>query len=206
MASKRRTLPLFFMVLLLVALATLASASDMSIIDFDKQHGMHFAVPNNRTDVELWAMYQSWLAQHGKAYNGLGEKEQRFEVFKDNLRFVDEHNAHPGQTYWLGMNQFADLTNEQYRSMYLGFGGRAERKEKALKAKGSRRYAFEEGEELPDQVDWREKGAVAEVKDQGQCGNLISLWVPMNEIRPYSALFFSHFDPPLSHMRTREKS
>ncbi|KAK4744968.1 hypothetical protein SAY87_011280 [Trapa incisa] len=147
MASKKKTSHLFFMAALLAAMAlasSLALASDMSIVDYNEQH------------------------EHGKAYNGLGEKEGRFEVFKDNLRFVEEHNAKQDRTYQLGMNRLADLTNEEYRRMYLGF--RKEKGSKLAKGSGSSwRYAFKEDEDLPDQVDWREKGAVADVKDQGQC-------------------------------------
>lgn len=108
--------------------------------------------------------------KHGKASNALGEeKERRFEIFKDNLRFVDEHNKGTNQTYKLGLNKFADLSNEEYRAMYMGT--RMRRTGGMLSStKKSDRYAYRHGDELPDSVDWREKGAVAPVKDQGQCG------------------------------------
>lgn len=77
------------------------------------------AAAGRRTDRDVMAIYESWLAKHGKAYNGLGEKERRFEIFRDNLKFIDEHNAGNG-SYKLGLNRFADLTNDQYRSIYLG--------------------------------------------------------------------------------------
>lgn len=146
-------------VLLLLAISTLSSALDMSIVGYNDNLGDK---TGSRTDDEVMAMYEAWLVKHGKVYNALGEKEKRFEIFKDNLRFIDEHNSQD-RTYKLGLNRFADLTNEEYRSTYLGtkIGG---------KKKVSQRYAPRVGQKLPDSVDWRKEGAVAEVKDQGSCG------------------------------------
>jgi C1A family cysteine protease len=36
--------------------------------------------------------------------------------------------------------------------------------------KTSDRYQARVGDALPDSVDWRKEGAVADVKDQGSCG------------------------------------
>jgi len=35
--------------------------------------------------------YKAWLVKHTKAY-AIEEKERRFQIFKNNLRFVEEHN------------------------------------------------------------------------------------------------------------------
>lgn len=123
----------------------------------------------HRTEEEVAALYESWLVHHGKAYNALGEKERRFEIFKDNLKFIDEHNRE-ARTYKVGLTRFADLTNEEYRARFLG--GRLSRKPR-LSAAQSLRYAAAPGDDLPDHVDWRKKGAVTEIKDQGQCGGLL---------------------------------
>ncbi|PON65019.1 Cysteine Protease [Parasponia andersonii] len=142
---------------LVLTIFTLSSALDMSIVEYDGEKSA------GRSDGEVMAIYEAWLAKHGKAYNGLGEKEKRFEIFKDNLRFIDDQNAQ-NLSFKLGLNRFADLTNEEYRSTYLGT------KISATK-KLSQRYALRQGEQLPDSVDWREEGAVAPVKDQGSCGS-----------------------------------
>ncbi|KAK2971049.1 hypothetical protein RJ640_017201 [Escallonia rubra] len=102
--------------LLLFFLSVSASASDMSIIKFDETHDTKSSW---RPDDEVMAVYESWLVEHGKSYNGLGEKEKRFQIFKDNFHFIDEQNA-ANRSFKLGLNRFADLTNEEYRSMYLG--------------------------------------------------------------------------------------
>lgn len=112
-------------------------------------------------------MYEHWLLQHGKVHNGLGEKDKRFQIFKDNLRFIDERNSE-NRTYKLGLNQFADLTNDEFQARYLGT--RIDPKRRIAKTR-SNRYAPRVGDKLPDSVDWRKKGAVVEVKDQGACGS-----------------------------------
>lgn len=145
----------FFLSFLVVS-----SALDMSIIDYDKKH--------KSSDDEVKALYESWLVKHGKNYNALGEKEKRFEIFKDNLRFINEHNAQD-LPYKLGLNRFADLTNDEYRNVFVG--GRMDRSTRLMNHLSNDRYAFQAGDSLPESVDWRAKGAVAPVKDQGQCGS-----------------------------------
>ncbi|GKB50008.1 low-temperature-induced cysteine proteinase-like protein [Tanacetum coccineum] len=147
--------------LLLLTLFTRSRASDMSILNFNNNNNH-----NLRTDEEVNVLYESWLVQHGKTYNALGEKDRRFEIFKDNLRFIDQHNS-ADRSYKVGLNKFADLTNEEYRTMYTG----VKKNNKNINKVKSDRYVFRSGESLPESVDWREKGAVASVKDQGSCGS-----------------------------------
>nr|KYP48321.1 Cysteine proteinase RD21a [Cajanus cajan] len=152
--------------LLLLALFALSSASDMSIISYDKGHADK---GRWRSDEEVMSLYEQWVMKHGKAYNALGEKEKRFQVFKDNLRFIDLHNS-ANRTYRLGLNRFADLTNQEYRARYLGV--KIDPNRRMLKGRTpSNRYAPRVGDKLPDSVDWRKEGAVVPIKDQGSCGS-----------------------------------
>ncbi|KAJ6409573.1 hypothetical protein OIU84_009132 [Salix udensis] len=154
-----------FAFLAMFSLLSVCLAIDMSIIDYNLKHGQ---VPE-RTETETLRLYEMWLVKHGKAYNALGEKEKRFEIFKDNLKFVDQHNSAGNPSYKLGLNKFADLSNEEFRAAYLGT--RMDEKRRLLGAPKSERYLFKDGDDLPESVDWREKGAVTPVKDQGQCGS-----------------------------------
>lgn len=149
---------------LLMFVLAVSSALDMSIISYDQSHD------HSRSDEEVSSLYEEWLVKHGKNYNGVGEKEKRFLVFKDNLKFIDEHNRlafENNHTYKVALNRFADLTNQEFRAIYLG----AKPKVDAVKRKITNRYQPRVGEQLPGSVDWREKGAVAPVKDQGSCGS-----------------------------------
>ncbi|XP_061343144.1 cysteine proteinase mucunain-like [Gastrolobium bilobum] len=145
---------------------TISLALDMSIISYDRAH---IGDSVWRSDEEVMNIYEQWLVEHGKLYSALGEKEKRFEIFKDNLRFIDEHNA-KNQTYKVGLNRFADLSNEEYRAKYLGTRFDPNRNSKLAKTR-SNRYAPRVGDKLPKFVDWRKKGAVVPVKNQGSCGS-----------------------------------
>ncbi|XP_021714574.1 low-temperature-induced cysteine proteinase-like [Chenopodium quinoa] len=158
-----------FSLLLLFSLLAVSSAVDMSIISYDQSHNL-LPSSSERSDDEVMNIYESWLVQHHKNYNALGEKEKRFKIFKDNLKLIDQHNSDDSNSFKLGLNKFADLTNDEFRSKFLG--KKKSESSSMLKSKvKSDRYLFKEGDQLPESVDWRAKGAVAKVKDQGQCGS-----------------------------------
>lgn len=155
-------MPTLIAALLLFSFAASASAAATQHPSLD--------ITTHRSDELVKGLYEQWLARHGKTYNGIGEKDRRFEIFKDNLNFIDQHNnMGKNQTYKLGLNRFADLTHDEYKSMFFGTRINANRRFAKSKA-GSQRYVARPGDRLPDTVDWRKKGAVAPVKNQGTCG------------------------------------
>ncbi|KAK1439012.1 hypothetical protein QVD17_04827 [Tagetes erecta] len=157
--------------LLLCLIFSYTYAATQITVDQDGQSRVEKSPPR-RTEEELRTTYELWLARHGKTYNALGEKETRFQIFTDNLKFIDDHNFSDNQTYKLGLNQFADLTNDEYRSMYLGAKPDPYRRiAKLQRGDVSQRYAVQSNEMFPEKVDWRERGAVAPIKNQGGCGS-----------------------------------
>ncbi|CAA7037456.1 unnamed protein product [Microthlaspi erraticum] len=140
--------------LLLIFVLSPSSANDLPL---DSDGG-------RRSNEEIGFLFKTWMSKHGKIYtNALGEKEQRFQNFKENLRFIDQHNA-KNLTYKLGLTRFADLTLQEYRDL---FSQRPMVRQRAPRT--SRRYVPLAGNELPESVDWRNYGAVTEIKDQGEC-------------------------------------
>ncbi|KAL3340420.1 hypothetical protein AABB24_028850 [Solanum stoloniferum] len=165
MAIHLSTLTISILVMVVSSAAVTSAAEDMSIISYNEKH---HTIGAGGTDDEVMSLYESWLVEHKKVYNALGEKDKRFQIFKDNLKYIDEHNAMPEKSYKLGLTKFADLTNEEYRSIYLGTKPDVGRR---LSNRQSDRYAPKVGDRLPESVDWVKKGVLVGVKDQGQCGS-----------------------------------
>ncbi|KAL9668689.1 hypothetical protein QQ045_006227 [Rhodiola kirilowii] len=97
----------------------------------------------------------------------LGEKERRFEIFKDNVEYVNAHNKKEGRNYDLAVNKFADLTYEEFEAKYTGYGPRPLADDKSDESDQKLELVVE----VPDSIDWRKKGAVGPVKKQGFCGS-----------------------------------
>ncbi|PKU69151.1 cysteine protease XCP2 [Dendrobium catenatum] len=114
-------------------------------------------------------LFESWMAKHNKSYDTIKEMMRRFEVFKDNLKHIDETNK-KRTSYWLGLNEFADLSHEEFKMMYLGLKPNFTRRQEATSS-DKREFMYENAVDLPKSVDWRKKGAITPVKNQGACGS-----------------------------------
>ncbi|GKV33393.1 hypothetical protein SLEP1_g41911 [Rubroshorea leprosula] len=68
---------------------------------------------------KLMELFESWMDKHGKIYETIEEELRKFDVFKDNVNHIDETNKRVSN-YWLELNEFADLTHEEFKSLYLG--------------------------------------------------------------------------------------
>ncbi|TQE03862.1 hypothetical protein C1H46_010526 [Malus baccata] len=108
-------------------------------------------------------MSNGWLVMVVYITTLINEKETHFNIFKENMAFIESSNKDANKPYKLSVNQFADLTNEEFKASRNGFKGH----ECSMKTS----FKYENvTTSLPATMDWRKKGAVTSVKDQGQCG------------------------------------
>ncbi|KAF3631927.1 putative transcriptional corepressor SEUSS-like [Capsicum annuum] len=60
--------------------------------------------------------YERCMIQYGRVYRTNTEKESRLKIFKENIERIEDFNDAAKQPYKLGINAFADLTNEEFRA------------------------------------------------------------------------------------------
>jgi len=110
--------------------------------------------------------FETYQAEFGRNYNA-EEVQFRTEIFEKNLNIIRRHNSNPTKSWKLGVNQFTDRTPEELNS-YLG----AVQAPKSLKSFLPTKFNEAQSSIFANvSVDWRTKGIITAVKDQGKCGS-----------------------------------
>jgi C1A family cysteine protease len=107
-------------------------------------------------------LFKEWKAKYNKKYGGI-EGPLRFKVWNDNYNMVQEHNAQ-GLEWELEMNEFADLTNEEFTALYTGFNA------DDMDWEDQSHVEVLDETDIPTSINWKTKGAVTGVVNQGSCG------------------------------------
>jgi cathepsin L len=115
---------------------------------------------------DVWSDFKE---THEKSYSHPAEEEKRKQIFAENLKRIEMHNylhAKGLKGYTLGINVFADMEHSEFVATFNGL--------RRSNATDLDRVAYMSPNiplTLPDEVDWRKKGYVTPVKNQGHCGS-----------------------------------
>ena len=112
-------------------------------------------------DAIMFQQFQRFIKKYHKKYSSVNEFLARYEVFKRNtLTTFQENNS-----YKTGITKFSDLTFQEFSKIYLNLNY------DAMAVANFNPYIVKVSNAAPDAFDWREKGYVSPVKDQGSCGS-----------------------------------
>jgi len=135
------------------------------------------------SEYEQLKSFNEFKLKFSKVYNSVHEERLRFNIFQNNLAEIEAHNS-GGSRYMKGINEWSDLTHEEWADLYLGGY-----KHISLNSNGpvsNEKFEYNV-KDLPESVDWRDKGVITDIKNQGQCG---SCWAfgTTEQIESYTAL------------------
>jgi C1A family cysteine protease len=116
------------------------------------------------TETEIQSQWSQFRTQYGKSYSQY-EQNFRYNVFRQNLLRAEQLQAENPQAVF-GMTKFSDLTVDEMRRYHMGYGTK-----NGEAAAPTSRVAPSSNPLPPSSFDWRTKGAVTPVKDQGDCGS-----------------------------------
>lgn len=103
-----------------------------------------------------------YVRRYEKDYDNLEQMLYRFQVFSNNLGFITKHNS-INRSYQLGYTRFTDWTNDEFKQ-YIA------QNKLTFNSTGCKNETTHK-ESYPGAVNWVQKGAVTEVKDQAFCGS-----------------------------------
>lgn len=155
------------LILLILAPLTCLSASlpsEYSIVGND-----HDFLSEERV-IEI---FQQWKEKHQKVYKHAEEAEKRLENFRRNLKYIIEKNANRKLDlgHKVGLNKFADMSNEEFKQRFLSKVKKPIKKRSIQETMKQRNLG---SCDAPSSLDWRKKGVVTAVKNQGDCGTFPS--------------------------------
>lgn len=131
---------------------------------------------NTTTESSMEKRYKKWLdrfGNHSPSNVSNMDSTNRFEIYKHNVQFIDKFNSE-NHSFTLTDNQFADMTNEEFRATFLN--GMARNHTHGQRRRNRNFVNLSQVTPSPATVDWRKKGAVGPVKHQNPgestCGNI----------------------------------
>jgi C1A family cysteine protease len=113
----------------------------------------------------LIARFEEWINEFKIAIESDEQYSSTLKKWVNNNRFIEDTNSR-NFTYKLGHNQFSGMDSSDF-SNYLGISGILYKDTENVK--NTKSFGFEVN--VPESVNWVTKGAVTNVKDQGQCGS-----------------------------------
>jgi len=111
-------------------------------------------------------LFKEFISTYNKVYDSETEYNKRLEIFCKNYEFINNHNSQNDITFSLDVNEFADLTTDEFNSLYIP---------SSIILNQNSEFNIDDNIydkfELPRDFDWRDEDHVSNVKNQARCGS-----------------------------------
>ena len=119
---------------------------------------------------QLLTQFHEFISKYNKNYKSLDEFNGRFQSFKENVGKLLKYAVTRTSNHKVVITQFFDLSPQEFERIYM----------KLIKTnleflRSETNHVIVENKKNADSFDWRGKGAVGKVKDQGMTGSSVNL-------------------------------
>lgn len=128
--------------------------------------------------IDTLKVFKEWTKAFDRDYNSTEEEAHRYLVWLDNLHTIAQTNSNKELTYKLRLNQFGDMTSDEFKYYVHGDKGHCfnplEKKKMYIIGGDDSDYLHDQSINAPASIDWTNnngKSYVTPVKNQGQCGS-----------------------------------
>jgi hypothetical protein len=119
----------------------------------------------------IWGQFKEFQITYKKYYTN-DNFMSRFDIFKSNYDLIQKHNALSNKTFSMAINEFTDLSPNEFKQLYVGKTYLSSTDYGCLPANLSLDFNINLNPNIDiETFDWRDYNVVNPVKNQGQCGS-----------------------------------
>jgi len=122
------------------------------------------------------ARFQEFMTTHNKQYKDDAEYKLRKTNFEASVLRASQRNRRSKGKTQFGITKFSDLSTQEFKNLYLTASVPARQRLPGVPVM----KPTVDVKDMPESLDYRKKGLVTPVKDQGQCGSCWAFSVTEN--------------------------
>jgi ubiquinone biosynthesis protein Coq4 len=140
---------------LILALVGIAATVALFLC-FSAPEASNFTMKVTADDAHYQQEFLNFIARFKKSYHSKEMYQTKFSAFKSNMEKIAQHQD---KSLVLGVTKFSDLTHEEFKDRFTSLIS-----EKELHEEKTHSF-ISDPRPLPENIDWRNTGAVASVED-----------------------------------------